>query len=81
MILDLPLSSISKFLNHAIESEKEKATWELWKSMYPNMAIGLQKFISFNDFKAKVNQKELQTTRITTKEIIDEMTEIRKKLG
>lgn len=69
--MDLPINI--NLINHAIEQEKEQYAWELWKSMYPNMMAGFQKFIRFEDFKAKLFQKQYQYTEKTSEEIEEEM--------
>lgn len=74
--MDLPLSAAVDYLMHAYEQEKERYAWELWKSMYPNMTSGVQKFIKFEDFKSKLFEKNHKLTQKSDNEIINEMTAI-----
>lgn len=78
--MDLPLSAAADYLAHALEKEKESAAWDLWKSMYPNMMVGYQKFIPFSEFKSKLFEKPVHYTQKSKEEIIEEMMAIRAKL-
>lgn len=80
LIEDLPLSVAAEFLSHALKEERESTAWELWKSMYPNMMIGRQEFLSFSDYKKKIFEKPVRYTEKKKEEIIDEMMAIRAKL-
>ncbi len=63
------------FLVYAIEQEKEQAAWELWKTLYPFMAIEWLKPIKFEEFKEliKLFQKQYQYTQKSLDEIEEEM--------
>ena len=74
-IIDLPISVLTGFLLHAIEQEQEKMAWELWKSLYPQMSMGIIKFVKFEEFKKKL-LNPVNKTQKTKAEIINEMTAI-----
>jgi len=61
---------------YAIEQEQEKMAWELWKSLYPQMSIGIIKFVKFEDFKTQLFNPVHKYSQKTKTEIIDEMTTI-----
>lgn len=71
--MDLPLSITVDYLLYAIEQEKEQAAWELWKTLYPFMAIEWLKPIKFEEFKNKLIQKQYQYTQKSLDEIEEEM--------
>ncbi len=71
--MDLPLSVAMDYLIYAIEQEKEQATWELWKALYPQMVIGLIKFVKYEEFKNNLFKKQYQYTQKSLKEIEKEM--------
>lgn len=70
-ILDLPFSV--DLIVHAFEQEKEQFAWELWKSMYPNMMIGFQEFVKFEDYKNKLFTEQQKYSKKTKEEIEEEM--------
>lgn len=80
LIEDLPLSSVADLISNAFKLEKDQVAWELWKSMYPNMASEQQEYISLSDFKKKLFEKQIKYTEKKKEEIIDEMMAIRAKL-
>ena len=61
------------FLAYAIEQEKEQAAWELWKTLYPFMAIEWLKPIKFEEFKRKLFQPQYRYTQKSLDEIEKEM--------
>ena len=71
--MDLPLSAAVDYLLYAIEQEKEQAAWELWKTIYPFMAIEWLKPIKFEEFKSKLSEKQYQYTKKSLEEIEQEM--------
>lgn len=71
--MDLPLSAAVDYLIYAIEQEKEQAAWELWKTLYPFMAIEWLKPIKFEEFKNKLSEKQYQYTQKPLEEIEQEM--------
>lgn len=71
--MDLPLSAAVDYLLYAIEQEKEQAAWELWKTLYPFMAMEWLKNIKFEDFKNKLFQKQYRYTQKSLEEIEQEM--------
>ncbi len=73
MIIDLPISALAGFLNYAIEQESEKITWNLWKTLYPQMSMGIIKFIKFEDFKKQLLNPVYKYSQKTKAEIVDEM--------
>jgi hypothetical protein len=72
----LPIKQITKLLNHAIAKDQEQASWDLWKEMYPWMAAGWIKSVSFSDFKNETINKPQKYTQKTNDEIVTEMTAI-----
>ena len=73
LIMDLPLSAVVDYLIYAIEQEKEQAAWELWKTLYPFMAIEWLKPIKFEEFKSKLIQKQYRYTQKSLEDIEKEM--------
>ena len=73
LIMDLPLSVVTEYIIYAVEQEKEQAAWELWKTLYPFMAIEWLKPIKFEEFKEKVFKKQYQYTQKSLDEIEEEM--------
>ena len=73
LIMDLPLSVAVDYLLYAIEQEKEQAAWELWKTLYPFMAIEWLKPIKFEEFKSKLIQKQYRYTQKSLEDIEKEM--------
>jgi len=73
LIEDLPLPVAVDFLVYAIEQEKEQAAWELWKTLYPFMAIEWLKPIKFEEFKRKLFQPQYRYTKKSLEEIEKEM--------
>lgn len=69
--MELPINI--NLVTHAFEQEKEQSAWELWKSMYPNMMAGFQKFIKFEDFKSKLFSKQYKYTQKSLEDIEKEM--------
>ncbi len=67
------IGRINKLLDYAIEQEKEQAAWELWKTLYPFMAIEWLKPIKFEEFKSKLIQKQYRYTQKSLEEIEKEM--------
>ena len=61
------------YLIYAIEQEKEQATWELWKTLYPFMAIEWLEPIKFEEFKSKLIQKQYRYTQKSLEDIEKEM--------
>lgn len=74
--MDLPLSVAIDYIVYAVEQEKEQAAWELWKALYPQMVIGLIKFVKYDEFKNKLIQKQYQYTQKSLDEIEEEMSAI-----
>jgi 1-acyl-sn-glycerol-3-phosphate acyltransferase len=71
--MDLPLSVVVDYLIYAVEQEKEQAAWELWKSLYPFMAIEWLKPIKYEKFKEELFQKQYRYTQKSLEEIEKEM--------
>ena len=71
--MDLPLSVTVDYLVYAIEQEKDQAAWDLWKALYPFMAIEWLKPIKFEEFKSKLIQKQCRYTQKSLEEIEKEM--------
>lgn len=71
--MNLPLSAAVDYLLYAIEQEKEQVTWELWKALYPFMAIEWLKPIKFEEFKSKLIQKQYRYTQKSLEDIEKEM--------
>jgi len=71
--MDLPLSAAVDYLIYAIEQEKEQVAWELWKALYPQMVIGLIKFVKYDEFKNNLFKKQYQYTQKPLEEIEQEM--------
>lgn len=67
------MSAAVDYLIYAIEQEKEQAAWELWKTLYPFMAIEWLKPIKFEEFKNKLSEKQYQYTQKPLEEIEQEM--------
>ena len=59
------MSVVVDYLIYAVEQEKEQAAWELWKSLYPFMAIEWLKPIKFEKFKEELFQKQYRYTKNT----------------
>lgn len=76
-IKTLPLKIISRLLIKAVEKQQEKLLWERWLAIYPYMEIGNVKFISFNDYKSKLLNKEMKTTDITAEEIEEDILQVK----
>lgn len=76
-IKTLPLKIISRLLIKAVEKQQEKLLWERWLAIYPYMEIGNVKFISFNDYKSKLLNKEMKTTDITAEEIEEDILKVK----
>lgn len=74
------MSSAADLLSNAIKLEKDQAAWELWKTMYSDMASGRIEFITLSDFKEKLFEKPIRYTKKNKEEIINEMMAIRAKL-
>lgn len=72
--MDLPFSL--EYILHALEKENEQYSWELWKSLYPDMTNGNLKFVSFEEFKNKLTIKKEKYTQKTNEEIMAEMVPI-----
>ena len=68
-----PIGHVNKLLDYAIEQEKEQAAWELWKTLYPFMAIEWLKPIKFEEFKSKLIQKQYRCTQKSLEDIEKEM--------
>lgn len=71
--MDLPLSTAVDYLIYAIEQEKEQAAWELWKALYPFMAIEWLKPIKFEEFKNNLFKKQYRYSQKSLDEIEEEM--------
>ena len=71
--MDLPLSTAVDYLIYAIEQEKEQAAWELWKTLYPFMAIEWLKPIKFEEFKNNLFKKQYRYSQKSLDEIEEEM--------
>ncbi len=69
-ILDFPLDN--SYIEHALEQEKESYTFDLWKTLYPQMMMGNLEFITFNDYKSKIYTKQQKYTQKTNEEIEQE---------
>ena len=76
-IKTLPLKIISRLLIKAVEKQQEKLLWERWLAIYPYMEIGAWNFISFNDYKDKLLNKEMKTTDITAEEIEEDILQVK----
>lgn len=68
-----PIGRINKLLDYAIEKEKDDAVWDVWCSLYPNMAMGLIKPIKYNEFKEKLFEKQYKYTQKSLEDIEKEM--------
>lgn len=71
--MDLPLSVAIDYIVYAIEQEKEQAAWELWKTLYPFMAIEWLKNIKFEEFKNNLFKKQYRYSQKSLEEIEKEM--------
>ena len=71
--MDLPLSVVVEYLIYAVEQEKEKAAWELWSGLYPFILMEWIKPIKYEDFKAKLFQRQYRYTQKPLDEIEKEM--------
>ena len=71
--MDLPLSVATEYIIYAVEQEKEQAAWELWKTLYPFMAMEWLKNIKFEEFKSKLIQKQYRYTQKSLEDIEKEM--------
>ena len=67
------MSVVTEYIIYAIEQEKEQAAWELWKTLYPFMAIEWLKPIKFEEFKRKLFQPQYRYTKKSLEEIEKEM--------
>ena len=67
------MSVVTEYIIYAIEQEKEQAAWELWKTLYPFMAIEWLKPIKFEEFKRKLFQPQYRYTQKSLDEIEKEM--------
>lgn len=72
-IIDLPLSTLAGFIRHALEKEKERASWGLWQSLYPFMMCDLIKHVSFADFQRELFKPKLKYSEKSFEEIEQEM--------
>ena len=71
--MDIPLSTAVDDLIYAIEQEKDQAAWELWKALYPFMAIEWLKPIKFEEFKNNLFKKQYRYSQKSLDEIEEEM--------
>lgn len=69
--------SAIKLINKAYEKDLEDKVYQMWLTLYPNM--DKNNFISFEDFKAKVMIKNIQSLS-SAEDVLKEVSEIRKKL-
>ena len=76
-IKTLSLKIISRLLIKAVEKQQEKLLWERWLAIYPYMETGALNFISFNDYKSKLLNKEMKTTDITAEEIEEDILKVK----
>ena len=68
------MSVVADYLKYAIEQEKEQFAWELWKSLYPFMALGFSEdFIKYEDFKGRLIKKQYKYTQKSLEDIEKEM--------
>ena len=67
------MSTAVDYLIYAIEQEKEQAAWELWKTLYPFMAIEWLKPIKFEEFKNNLFKKQYRYSQKSLDEIEEEM--------
>ena len=67
------MSTAVDYLIYAIEQEKEQAAWELWKALYPFMAIEWLKPIKFEEFKNNLFKKQYRYSQKSLDEIEEEM--------
>lgn len=74
--MDLPLSVAIEYLDYAVNQERDQYAWELWKNLYPNMIIGRFKFVSFEEFKNKLFNSQLNYSTKSKQEIMSEMMEV-----
>lgn len=75
-ILDLPISSIENFLDHALEKEINQTAFDVWISVYPLMIEEKIESIDFEDFKGRFFKKQTAGSNKSIKEIEKEMDEI-----
>jgi len=74
-IIDLPLSSIESFLNHALEKEIDQTLFKVWLAAYPLMLTEKIENMTFDEFKS-MNKKKHSVSNKSVKEIEDEMDKI-----
>ena len=67
------MSVATEYIIYAVEQEKEQAAWELWKTLYPFMAMEWLKNIKFEEFKSKLIQKQYRYTQKSLEDIEKEM--------
>lgn len=76
-ILSMSPSRFLRFLHTAIEKEKEETYFSEWINLYPHMAMGLIKFISFNEYVDARTGRNIDMR--PTEEIIAEIEELHRK--
>lgn len=60
----------------------DREMYERWLTLYPNMEMGLLKYISFEDYKKKLKENITTSQKqknLSNKQIIDEMESIVEK--
>ncbi|HOC03329.1 MAG TPA: hypothetical protein PKK91_07610 [bacterium] len=84
IISDLPLTLIGDYIDYAVERELEKASWDMWLRLLPEM---MQKGISFKEFKDSLviqcntskGITNIKQSNKTKEEIIDEIEKVKKQ--
>lgn len=64
---------VKDLLQKAVEKDDEIIAWDLWKTIYPIMQIGMIDFIPFKEFKEIAFKREKKYTLKSKEEILDEM--------
>jgi len=72
-ILSLPFEEGIEIIEKSQEKQQEDLLWQRWLAIYPYMETGVLNFISFNDYKGKLLNKEMKTTDITAEEIEEDI--------
>jgi len=61
------------YLVYAVEKEKEIHAWDLWKTLYPSMALKQVDFIKFSDFKEQMFKQQYKHSNKSKEDIVSEM--------
>lgn len=75
-IMHMPVNEFCEFFKLAKDKEREERIFEMWAQQMPFMSK--DNFISFEDYKAKVTGKNIDTR--ATSEILEDIDEIENKL-